>query len=147
MLKQEHPKFFTLIRQNLSQFPFLLYMLNNVETSIESADLGLMTAYAQLVTDASLRTRIFSEIRMEFEKTKAMLTAIFGGDFEKRRPRAFKTLSLRAQALKVLHIQQIALLKEWRHCQQLGDKEGAERMVPKLLTSINAISNGLRATG
>ena len=64
-----------------------------------------------------------------------------------QRPRAAKTLALRAHALRVLHHQQIGLLQRWRGLQHAGDDEAARRMLPELLLSINAIASGLRTTG
>ena len=53
----------------------------------------------------------------------------------------------REEPLRVLHIQQISLLSEWRMRLANGDAIGAEAMVPDLLISVNAISSGLRTTG
>jgi len=47
----------------------------------------------------------------------------------------------------VLHMQQVALLREWRSRLEAGDDAGAEMMIPDLLISVNAISSGLRTTG
>ena len=76
-----------------------------------------------------------------------MLGECFGRPLMQRRPRAAKTLALRAAALRVLHQQQIDLLGRWRGLQKSGDDEAAKRMLPELLLSINAIASGLRTTG
>ena len=55
-----------------------------------------------------------------------------------------RTLQKREEALRVLHDQQIFLLREWRARCAVGDAAGAEDMVPDLLVSVNAISSGLR---
>jgi phosphoenolpyruvate carboxylase len=54
---------------------------------------------------------------------------------------------LRAEALRVLHLQEIHLLQKWRACRAAGDEAAAEKMLPDLLLSINAIASGLRTTG
>ena len=56
-----------------------------------------------------------------------MLERLRGAPLAGRRPRMLKTLELRAQALRVLHRQQIGLLKEWRAKHAAGDEPGAER--------------------
>ena len=61
-----------------------------------------------------------------------------------RRPRLSKTLGLRAEALRVLHLQEIALLRRWRELRNSGDEAAADKLLPELLLSINAIASGLR---
>ncbi|RYZ87880.1 MAG: phosphoenolpyruvate carboxylase [Proteobacteria bacterium] len=58
-----------------------------------------------------------------------------------------KTLAVRAQALEVLHRQQLEQLKAWRTLVKDSDEEGANQLLPELLLSINAIASGLRTTG
>jgi phosphoenolpyruvate carboxylase len=72
---------------------------------------------------------------------------LFQGDFIDRRPRMARTLDIREEPLRVLHMQQVALLREWRSRLAAGDDAGAEMMIPDLLVSVNAISSGLRTTG
>ena len=99
---------------------------------------GSPVTAADLAIDAALRERFMGMIGAEFERTRAMMTEIFRGTFEERRPRLAFTLQIREQALVQLHRQQVALLKDWR---QLNGRE-AETMLPDLLLSINAISSG-----
>ena len=49
--------------------------------------------------------------------------------------------------LRVLHHQQIALLREWRGHIANEDHTAADALLPKLLLSINSIASGLRTTG
>ena len=58
-----------------------------------------------------------------------------------------KTLQLRAEALRVLHLQEISFLRRWRALRAAGDEAAAEKMLPDLLLAINAIASGLRTTG
>jgi phosphoenolpyruvate carboxylase len=58
-----------------------------------------------------------------------------------------KTLEIREAPLRVLHQQQIALLREWRDHVAHERMEEADALLPKLLLSINAIASGLRTTG
>ena len=64
-----------------------------------------------------------------------------------RRPRMWKTLHLRTEALRILHLQQIALLRQWRGLHAEGNEGAANAMLPDMLLSINAIASGLRTTG
>lgn len=129
------------------EWPFLHYIITNIESSIASSDLSLMAAYAELVPDVALRERFMQMILAEWKLTLEMLDSLHGRSMAERRPRMLKTLELRSEALRVLHHQQITLLKEWRGRRNNGDDEGADAMLPELLLSINAIASGLRTTG
>ncbi|MEK0447094.1 MAG: hypothetical protein RLZZ399_2415 [Verrucomicrobiota bacterium] len=136
-----------LLATHFRQWPFLRYVLTNVESSLASADLELMRTYAGLVGEDALRQRFLSQIEAEWERTHRMLERLRGGAIGERRPRMLKTLALRSEALRVLHLQQIDLLKGWRSRLETGDVGGADAMLPELLLSINAIASGLRTTG
>jgi phosphoenolpyruvate carboxylase len=138
---------FAQLAAQLRSWPFLHYVITNVESSIASTDRELMRAYADLVDDNEVRDRIFKLILEEWELTRAMLDRLRGGAMAARRPRMWKTLELRAQALRILHHQQIDLLRRWRGLQDRGEDAAANALLPDLLLSINAIASGLRTTG
>jgi phosphoenolpyruvate carboxylase len=138
---------FRKMRENLRSSPFLYYVLTNVESSIASTDLDLMRAYAGLVEDEELRTRLFNQIWEEWTRTRAMLHELRGQPTAQRRPRMLKTLQLRADALRLLHRDQIHLLTRWRTARKEGRDADAEGMLTELLLSVNAIASGLRTTG
>jgi phosphoenolpyruvate carboxylase len=129
------------------EWAFVRYVVTNVESSLASADLELMKQYAGLVPDAGLRDRFLSMIEAEWKLTHQMLEELHGKGMQERRPRMLKTLELRSEALRFLHLQQIRLLKEWREKLESADSAGADAMLPELLLSINAIASGLRTTG
>lgn len=135
------------LRSHLADVPFLQYLLTNVETSLASSDPDVMREYAALVTDPDIRLRAGSRIESEWNRTREQLARLRGADFLSRRPRLTRTLALRAQPLRVLHRQQIALLAQWRDAQQSGDESRAATLFPELLLTINAIASGLRTTG
>ena len=135
------------IRGRIRAWPFLYYVLTNIESSIASTDPDLMRAYAELVEDPVIRGRFLKIIFDEWNLTREMLEKLRGAPMADRRPRMLKTLGLRAEALSVLHLQEIHLLKKWRGLKSAGDEAGADAMLPDLLLSINAIASGLRTTG
>lgn len=146
-LKENSPEDFAALKGALEKSTFLSYVLTNVETNLASANLGLMDAYAALVTDPAIRETFTKRINGEFELTGKLLTELFDGSMTERRPRMAKTLAIREEPLKVLHHQQIALLKEWRGHLERENQTAADALLPKLLLSINAIASGLRTTG
>jgi phosphoenolpyruvate carboxylase len=134
------------LRAHLKSSPLLYFVLTNVETNIASADEDIMKQYAALVQEESARESILDLILTEFEKTNRMMSEVFGGSLEVRRPRMLKTLRLRANALRVLHQQQIQLLSQYRNAKAAGSTD-TKKLLPKVLLSINAIASGLRTTG
>lgn len=146
-LKDSDPAVFTLLVEGLREWPFLHYVFTNVEASIASTDIELMERYSELVEDEGVRDSIFGMIREEWDRTREMLELLRGRPMADRRPKMLRTLQLRSDALDVLHLQQIDLLRTWRHLRNSGDEAAAEKMLPDLLLSVNAIASGLRTTG
>jgi len=146
-LKSASSEDFTELKGALAKSTFLAYVLTNVETNLASANMELMRAYAGLVVDGKLREIFVERITKEFELTRNLLTELFDGTMEERRPRMSKTLGIREAPLRVLHHQQISLLKEWRGHIEEQRQTAADALLPKLLLSINAIASGLRTTG
>ncbi len=138
---------FTQLAAGLRSWPFLHYVITNIEASIASADRDLMVAYAGLVEEPSVREELLGMILKEWELTRTMLDRLRGGAMVDRRPRMSKTLGLRAEALRILHLQQIALLRRWRGLRADENESAASALLPDLLLSINAIASGLRTTG
>ena len=123
------------------------YLVSNIATSLASADPEVMRRYAGLVEDAAVRERFLARLLEEYERTKTMLEEIYEGPLSERRPRIHRTLSYRAAPLRALHDRQIALLREWRAARLAGSASEAERVLPSLLLTVNAIAAGLGATG
>ena len=83
----------------------------------------------------------------EYHRTRALLEEIYEGPLAERRPRIHRTLSYRAAPLRALHDRQIALLRDWRAARRNGSQDEAERLLPSLLLTVNAIAAGLGTTG
>jgi phosphoenolpyruvate carboxylase len=146
-LQREDPDGASRLAAAVPHWPFLRYVLTNVETSFAAADPIIMEAYAGLVTDEEARQVVLPLILAELERTQKTVVEVFGCPSHDRRPRFARSTGRRAGALEVLHRRQIALLKEWR--QQVADNRGdtAENTLIDLLQTVNAIAGGLRTTG
>jgi len=142
-MRQEAPKQWDDIRKAVHSSPFLRYVITNIESSLMSSNAEIMRGYADLVEDESVRNRFMDAIMAERQCTLDILTELFRGAFQQRRPRLAFTMEIREKALEQLHRNQIALLREWRGLE--GD--AAEQRLPELLISINALASGLRTTG
>jgi phosphoenolpyruvate carboxylase len=139
-LRRGDPPGWAAIAAALRTWPFLSYVLHNVEAGVDTAHPGLMAEYAALVEDERLRERMLSRILEEYERTRGVIAELFGGDAHHRRPRLAKAIEIRRTALLHLHREQIRLLKEWR-------RGGQEEALESLLVTVNAIAGGLKTTG
>jgi phosphoenolpyruvate carboxylase len=138
---------FAAIKSSLKASPFITYVLTNIESSLFSANADLMKLYGGLVAEPEVRDRFLSILLAEFDRTRIVLEDLFDGTFAARRPRLAYTLNIREEPLKVLHEQQVGLLRQWRALNASGQAEAAGAMMPDLLISINALASGLRTTG
>lgn len=139
-LQQSRPDEFERLRTTWPRWTFLRYLVFNLESSLESANVEWMNAYAALVEPADLRERFMNRILAEYHRTRRLVASLTGGPLEQRRPRFFKTLHARDAGLAVLHRDQIQLLRRWR-------ETGEDRLLQALLLNVNAIASGLRTTG
>ncbi len=146
-IRASRPEIWDVLRPAVRGWPFLTYLLHNVEASIVTADPRVMADYAALCEDDTVRERVFGAITDEYRRTMALLDELFGGPLEQRRPRLMKTVALREGALKVLHAEQIRLLREWREAAAAGNTLLGDRALNALLVSVNAIASGLKTTG
>jgi phosphoenolpyruvate carboxylase len=146
-LYAQHPEQFASLRPHLYLWAPMHYSLSNAATSIAAADVTVMRDYAMLVEDGGLRDRIFGEILAEFERTRQMLEQVYGGRLAERRPNIHGMVQMRREALRVLHRQQLALLRQWRGMRQRNESEEAAALLPQLLLTVNAIASGLGTTG
>ncbi|MCB1154310.1 phosphoenolpyruvate carboxylase, partial [bacterium] len=146
-LFDDDPDSIRFVAQQMDQDPFWRYVITNVETSLLSANPDIMRAYAELVNDGRVRESFLDLVNEEYRKTHRTVDQIFGAGIEARRPRLWRTLQRRDGAMEMLHERQIRLLRTWRELID-GNKTGeAEKIMPKVLLSINAIASGLRTTG
>jgi len=142
-LLTEDPSMFESVREQNFTWSPLHYIISNAATSIATADLEIMHAYAGLVADISVRDRVMGFIDTEYQRTQQMLENIYAGPLSERRPNIHQLLVLRQQGLRALHYQQIELLQQWRSASDVENQE----ILPQLLLTVNAIASGLRTTG
>jgi phosphoenolpyruvate carboxylase len=146
-LQQNDPSTFVEIKETMNQWAPLHYLISNVATSLAATDIEIMRAYAMMVEDPQLRDRFMSAIEKELELTRSMIEHIYGGRLADRRPNVQRMMNLRSNGLKVLHRQQIDLLKMWRSYHRMQQTKEADQLIPQLLLTVNAIASGLGTTG
>ena len=147
-LKKENPAAFEAIRRQVRTLPSLRYIMTNASTSVATANVAVMKLYAGMVEDATIRNRFMKKAVAEHELTGEMLFELFGTLQTESRPRLKKVLDLREQAVGTLHKRQVELIREWRELLKHADtRKEADKLLPKLLLSVNAIASGLQTTG
>jgi phosphoenolpyruvate carboxylase len=146
-LANDSREVFDTLRQRAGTWPFVHYVLTNVEAMLASTDIEIMSMYAGLVENEVQRSRLMGVILAERERSVRMVEQLFGEPVSVRRPRLMHSLALRQGPLRQLHDQQVEQLRRWRSATRRGDSAQADLLLPDLLLSINAIASGLRATG
>ena len=145
-LKNEHPDKYSTLKELIKDSHFVRYVFTNIDTSLASTDEGIMTLYASLVEKTEVRDSILPKILDELHKTQALMQELLGRPMEVRRKNHFYSTALRAEALDILHKNQVNNLKYWRQS-NLGSEAEKEKKLSELLVSVNAISNAMGTTG
>ncbi len=145
-LKSEHPDKYSTLKELIKDSHFVRYVFTNIDTSLASTDEGIMTLYASLVEKPEVRDSILPKILDELHKTQALMQELLGRPMEVRRKNHFYSTALRAEALDILHKNQVNNLKYWRQS-NLGSEAEKEKKLSELLVSVNAISNAMGTTG
>ena len=139
-LRTNEPSRWEELVSGLRSWPFLVYILHNVEASLLMANRDVMSLYASLAPDDELRSRVMHAIVTEYELARCTVSALLGGHAERRRPRLVKAIELRQNALMLIHQHQVGLLSRWR-------AEPDDATLRDLLLTVNAISMGQKMTG
>ena len=139
---KSHKERLALLQQMQRQWPFFKTLLSNMDMVIAKSDLALASRYAELVTDARLRKKIFSMIEAEWHRTVTALGQITG---ERQRLASNTALQRsirhRFPYIDPLHHLQVELVRRYRAGQ------ADERVQRGIHISINGIAAGLRNTG
>ena len=143
-LKEQDPEDYKQLREVSQEWPFLRYVLIQVETNIMNAEPDVMEAYASLVKDEEVRTNLTGIIKAEHQKGLEEIGAMFNDNREQRRQSLLDNLNRRKDALISLHRLQIKNLEEWRKTKG-SPKE--EELVTHLLQITTALASGLKNTG
>jgi phosphoenolpyruvate carboxylase len=117
-------------------------LLSNMDMVLAKSDVAIASRYAELVSDAALRARVFSRLRAEWHDTVAALLAIMEqNSLLETNPLLARSIRNRFPYLDPLNHMQIELLRRYR----AGDAE--EDVVTGIHLTINGIAAGLRNSG
>lgn len=145
-MRNEQPNKYQLLKELIPVNQFVRYVLTNIDTSLASTDEEIMKRYASLVKNKEVYESILPQILNELNKTRSYMNELLARPMVKRRKNHFYSTLLRAEALDVLHKNQINILKKWRE-NDYSSEEQKENDLNQLLISVNAISNAMGTTG
>jgi phosphoenolpyruvate carboxylase len=139
-----------LLREMMQGFPLFGSLVRSVEIAMAKADFAIARLYADLVTDAALRDRVFEMLRQEFERTGRFILAVASQqELLEKNPVILRSVRLRNPYVDPLSLIQVDLLRRKRGC------TAAPSLDPFLDSSLdyaigatmNGIAAGLHNTG
>lgn len=110
------------------------------------ADFTIARLYADLVTDAALRDRVFEMLRQEFGRTKEIILTVTGQrELLEKNPILLRSVRLRNPYVDRLSLIQVDLLR----CKRAGvtDLPNGTSLTYALGATMNGIAAGLHNTG
>jgi len=124
------------------EWPFFEMLLSNMDMVLAKSDIAIASRYAELVSDAELRHRVFSRLRAEWQGVVDALLTIMGQQtLLESNPLLARSIRNRFPYLDPLNHMQIELLKRYR----AGDTD--DDVVTGIHLTINGIAAGLRNSG
>ncbi len=126
------------------EWPFFRTLVDNCQVSLRKGDLRIAEVYATLAEEP-LRTRVFSLIQAEYQRTAAALCRLTGQrDLLDLFPWLQRSIRVRNPYIDPMNYVQVALLRRLRAKPDAAD---AEALRDAVLLSVNGIAAGLRNTG
>ncbi|NNF34002.1 MAG: phosphoenolpyruvate carboxylase [Saprospiraceae bacterium] len=144
--QNQHPEEFERLKQLAKEWPFMKYLLIQVESNLLNSDREIMNDFADLVPSSTVKTELMELILTDYSRGMDKIEEIMEIPIETRRISKLENIKLRNNALKVLHEIQIDYLKKWRNIRDT-DQEQSEQYLLQLLLLVNALSGGLKSTG
>ncbi len=128
------------------EWPFFAALLDNVELDLAKADMGIAERYAELVTDAALRARVFSAITAEHERACQFVNRIIGQErLLDHSPVIQRSIERRNPYVDPLNFIQVALLRALRDPATESGQRSA--LLELALSTVNGIAAGMKTTG
>jgi phosphoenolpyruvate carboxylase len=140
-LLAENPEAIEDLRTMAKQWPFFKTILSNLGMVLAKTDLHIGEAYSSLVQDTVIRERVWSQIKMEWQRCHKAYVQILGSEPLADNPTLARSIRNRFPYLDPLNHVQIELIRRVR----AGDVE--ERTKRALHLTINGLAAGLRNTG
>jgi len=132
-----------LLREMHEGWPFFRVIIDNAEMSLAKTDLYIAGRYAQMVSPASLRDRVFGRIEEEYRRTvRGVLHACGGAQLLDRQPVLAESIRLRNPYVDPLNFLQLRFLEEWRRQARTSGE-----LLHLLQLTVAGIAFGMKSTG
>jgi phosphoenolpyruvate carboxylase len=136
----------TLLSEMYTGWPFFKTLLDNAESSLLKADMGIAALYAELVPDQELGQKLFTTILTEYKRTCATVLSISAHrQLMDSEPVTQNAVRLRNPYVDPLNYIQVEMLRRLRTGSQAGSEE--EILREAIIVTINGIAAGLKNTG
>jgi phosphoenolpyruvate carboxylase len=130
------------LREMMGGFPLFASLIRSVEIAMAKADFAIARLYADLVTDADLRDRVFGMLYQEFERTQRLILSItVQEELLETNPVLLRSVRLRNPYVDPLSLIQVALLRRKRN----GAADSSLNYA--IGATMNGIAAGLHNTG
>ncbi|WP_445490940.1 phosphoenolpyruvate carboxylase [Niallia sp. 03133] len=131
------------LQEMYKKWPFFRSTIDNLQMALMKADLPTAREYSSLVEDEAIGTRIYENIKEEYNKTKTILLQITEEEqLLDHTPSIQESVYRRNPYVDPLNFFQVELIK------QLRDQENPDpELMNQVLLTINGIAAGLRNTG
>jgi phosphoenolpyruvate carboxylase len=139
-----------LLREMMHGFPLFASLVRSVEIAMAKADFAIARLYADLVTDAALRNRVFEMLRQEFERTGRLILTVTGQqELLETNPVLFRSVRLRNPYVDPLSLIQVDLLGRKRAgaTDSSVDPSFDSSLDYAIGATMNGIAAGLHNTG
>ena len=131
-----------LLKQMMNGFPLFSNLIRNVEIAMAKADMAIARLYADLVTNAGVRDRVYAMLCDEFERTRRVILSITEQkDLLEKNPVLFRSVRLRNPYVDPMSLIQVDLLRRKRS----GDT--GISLDYAIGATMNGIAAGLHNTG
>jgi len=135
-----------LLREMMHGFPLFASLVRSVEIAMAKADFAIARLYADLVTNAALRDRVFGMLRQEFERTGRVILAVTGQqELLEKNPVILRSVRLRNPYVDPLSLIQVDLLRRKRA--STADSSLDPALDYAIGATMNGIAAGLHNTG
>jgi phosphoenolpyruvate carboxylase len=127
-------------------WPFFKTLLDNTESSLLKADMGIAALYAELVPDRQLGDSLFATILAEFERTRDNVLSVSAHrDLMDSEPVTQNAVRLRNPYVDPLNYIQVEMLRRLRSLPD--NSRESESLREAVVLTINGIAAGLKNTG
>ncbi len=135
-----------LLREMMHGFPLFASLVRSVEIAMAKADFAIARIYADLVTDAALRDRVFHMFQQEFQRSRSLILAITGQQqLLENNSVLLRSVRLRNPYVDPLSLIQIDLLRRKRVA--AADAPTDPSLDYAIGATMNGIAAGLHNTG